>query len=100
MGVQRTRSSECVTPLAVTSTTRWPELPDVPTMAESGISEVPTDISYSGLQENRNRTFMMPLPNKTMFTTMLAVYTSADVCGTALAHLIKPQLDPIERNTL
>ena len=36
-----------VTPLAVTSTTRWPELPDVPTMAESGIAEVPTDISYS-----------------------------------------------------
>jgi tripartite-type tricarboxylate transporter receptor subunit TctC len=36
-----------VTPLAVTSTTRWPELPDIPTMAESGIAEVPTDISYS-----------------------------------------------------
>jgi len=36
-----------VTPLAVTSTERWPELPDVPTMRESGISDVPTDIWYS-----------------------------------------------------
>jgi len=33
-----------VTPLAVTSTARWPELPDVPTMRESGIADVPTDI--------------------------------------------------------
>ena len=36
-----------VTPLAVTSTTRWPELPNVPTMRESGIADVPTDIWYA-----------------------------------------------------
>ena len=30
--------------LAVTSTARWPELPDVPTMIESGIADMPTDI--------------------------------------------------------
>jgi tripartite-type tricarboxylate transporter receptor subunit TctC len=36
-----------VTPLAVTSTARWPELPDVPTMRESGIADVPTDILYA-----------------------------------------------------
>jgi tripartite-type tricarboxylate transporter receptor subunit TctC len=36
-----------VRPLAVTSTTRWPELPSVPTLAESGIAGVPTDIKYA-----------------------------------------------------
>ena len=36
-----------VRPLAVTSTTRWPELPSVPTLAESGIAGVPTDIWYA-----------------------------------------------------
>ena len=36
-----------VTPLAVTSTARWPELPNVPTMRESGIADVPTDIWYA-----------------------------------------------------
>jgi len=36
-----------VTALAVTSTARWPELPDVPTLAESGINGVPTDIWYA-----------------------------------------------------
>jgi tripartite-type tricarboxylate transporter receptor subunit TctC len=36
-----------VRPLAVTSTTRWPELPSVPTLAESGITGVPTDIWYA-----------------------------------------------------
>jgi tripartite-type tricarboxylate transporter receptor subunit TctC len=36
-----------VRPLAVTSTTRWPELPSVPTLAESGIASVPTDIWYA-----------------------------------------------------
>jgi tripartite-type tricarboxylate transporter receptor subunit TctC len=36
-----------VTPLAVTSTERWPELPNVPTMRESGIADVPTDIWYA-----------------------------------------------------
>jgi tripartite-type tricarboxylate transporter receptor subunit TctC len=36
-----------VRPLAVTSTTRWPELPSVPTLAESGIVGVPTDIKYA-----------------------------------------------------
>jgi tripartite-type tricarboxylate transporter receptor subunit TctC len=36
-----------VRPLAVTSTTRWPELPSVPALAESGIAGVPTDIWYA-----------------------------------------------------
>jgi len=36
-----------VRPLAVTSTTRWSELPSVPTLAESGIVGVPTDIWYA-----------------------------------------------------
>jgi tripartite-type tricarboxylate transporter receptor subunit TctC len=36
-----------VRPLAVTSTTRWPELPSVPTLTESGIAGVPTDIWYA-----------------------------------------------------
>jgi tripartite-type tricarboxylate transporter receptor subunit TctC len=36
-----------VRPLAVTSTTRWLELPAVPTLAESGIVGVPTDIKYA-----------------------------------------------------
>ena len=36
-----------VRPLAVTSTTRWSELPSVPTLAESGIAGVPTDIWYA-----------------------------------------------------
>src|SRR5262245_15983318 len=36
-----------VTPLAVTSTTRWPELPDVPTLVESGIAGVPAGITYA-----------------------------------------------------
>jgi tripartite-type tricarboxylate transporter receptor subunit TctC len=36
-----------VTPLVVTSTARWPELPEVPTMRESGIADVPTDIWYA-----------------------------------------------------
>jgi tripartite-type tricarboxylate transporter receptor subunit TctC len=36
-----------VRPLAVTSTTRWSELPAVPTLAESGIAGVPTDIWYA-----------------------------------------------------
>jgi tripartite-type tricarboxylate transporter receptor subunit TctC len=36
-----------VRPLAVTSTSRWPELPSVPTLAESGIAGVPTDIWYA-----------------------------------------------------
>jgi tripartite-type tricarboxylate transporter receptor subunit TctC len=36
-----------VTPLAVTSTARWPELPEVPTMREAGIPDVPTDIWYA-----------------------------------------------------
>jgi tripartite-type tricarboxylate transporter receptor subunit TctC len=36
-----------VTPLVVTSTARWPELPNVPTMRESGIADVPTDIWYA-----------------------------------------------------
>src|SRR5215470_19006186 len=36
-----------VTPLAVTSTARWSELPSVPTLAESGIASVPTDIWYA-----------------------------------------------------
>jgi tripartite-type tricarboxylate transporter receptor subunit TctC len=31
-----------VTPLVVTSTARWPELPNVPTMRESAIADVPT----------------------------------------------------------
>jgi tripartite-type tricarboxylate transporter receptor subunit TctC len=35
-----------LTPLVVTSTERWPELPNVPTMRESGIADVPTDIWY------------------------------------------------------
>lgn len=36
-----------VRPLAVTSTARWPELPNVPTMRESAIADVPTDIWYA-----------------------------------------------------
>ena len=36
-----------VTPLVVTSTARWPELPNVPTMRESAIADVPTDIWYA-----------------------------------------------------
>jgi tripartite-type tricarboxylate transporter receptor subunit TctC len=36
-----------VRPLAVTSMTRWSELPSVPTLAESGIAGVPTDIWYA-----------------------------------------------------
>jgi len=36
-----------VRPLAVTSANRWPELPSVPTLAESGITGVPTDIWYA-----------------------------------------------------
>jgi tripartite-type tricarboxylate transporter receptor subunit TctC len=36
-----------VTPLVVTSTARWLELPNVPTMRESGIADVPTDIWYA-----------------------------------------------------
>lgn len=36
-----------VTPLAVTRTERWPELPDVPTMRESAIADVPTEIWYA-----------------------------------------------------
>jgi tripartite-type tricarboxylate transporter receptor subunit TctC len=35
-----------VTPLVVTSAARWPELPNVPTMRESAIADVPTDIWY------------------------------------------------------
>ncbi|HLH88470.1 MAG TPA: tripartite tricarboxylate transporter substrate binding protein [Xanthobacteraceae bacterium] len=33
-------------PLAVVADKRWPELPDVPTMAEAGFSGFPTDIVY------------------------------------------------------
>ena len=36
-----------VRPLAVTSARRWTELPSVPTLAESGIAGVPTDIWYA-----------------------------------------------------
>jgi tripartite-type tricarboxylate transporter receptor subunit TctC len=32
--------------LAVTSTTRWPELPEVPTMRESGFAGYPSDIWF------------------------------------------------------
>jgi tripartite-type tricarboxylate transporter receptor subunit TctC len=34
--------------LAITSATRWPSLPDVPTAAEAGFSEMPSDV-WNGL---------------------------------------------------
>jgi tripartite-type tricarboxylate transporter receptor subunit TctC len=35
-----------LTPLAVTSDQRWPELPDVPTMRQSGFADYPSDIWF------------------------------------------------------
>jgi tripartite-type tricarboxylate transporter receptor subunit TctC len=36
-------------PLAVTSKTRWPELPDIPTMQELGVSGFPTEVWFGVL---------------------------------------------------
>jgi tripartite-type tricarboxylate transporter receptor subunit TctC len=42
------RQGQLVRPLAITSASRWPSLPDVPTAAEAGFPEMPSDV-WNGL---------------------------------------------------